>query len=220
VVKNSPCVAVLESPSLDLNKATITAQLVYDTPGCKPVDYLHVAPLESFVRVYECGGSDCSCGATVCGGNCSGLTVARARVELRVRVLTSQHEDCMFRVRFVAITSELVAQVLTPPMRVISKAETRSRKSRQQQQQQQDNPASKPKRGVRKSKLSPSIARKEGEIVEVLASRSPTIIIDDEVEVSAAKRPRVETRAGSVNQASVQHSFIPRENQRPKSSPA
>lgn len=107
VIKKAACTAEVAA-SFDLRKATLTAQLLYDTQPPKPVDYVHKPPLEAFVHISENGQS--------------------ARVESHISVLTSQHEDSLFRVRLTAITPDsTITDALSPPIKVISKADSRTR---------------------------------------------------------------------------------------------
>lgn len=56
VIKKAACTAEVAA-SFDLRKATLTAQLLYDTQPPKPVDYVHKPPLEAFVHISENGQS-------------------------------------------------------------------------------------------------------------------------------------------------------------------
>lgn len=110
VIKNATSVAEVVA-SFDMNKATLTAQLMYDIVPPKQVDYVRKPPLESFVHISE-------------------LDSREARIESQISVLTSQHEDSLFRIRFTAITPEsTIVDALSPPIKVISKADSRMRYS-------------------------------------------------------------------------------------------
>eukprot|EP01105_Mastigella_eilhardi_P014069 TRINITY_DN31_c0_g1_i23.p1 TRINITY_DN31_c0_g1~~TRINITY_DN31_c0_g1_i23.p1 ORF type:complete len:466 (-),score=94.98 TRINITY_DN31_c0_g1_i23:198-1595(-) len=118
VVKNAACVAVLESSDarFSFRRATVTAALWYDCQPPKPVDYVVQAPMEYSVTVVQPaqpGGSE------------------TARVECRLKVLTSQHEGQHFRIRFTVFdTNTAIVEATTEPIRVISKAEKKGAASR------------------------------------------------------------------------------------------
>lgn len=111
VVKNSPFhlrIATAASSKLDLNTVAFEAFLLYDCDDLKEVDYVRNRPLDFKPTASE-NGQDLD-------------------AELRIKVLSSQHEDLMFRVRlqgFHPITHEEIAglTLLSPPVKVISKPE-------------------------------------------------------------------------------------------------
>lgn len=76
VIKNSPFVVqigVARNCEIDLNHIAFDCSLLYDTEGEKGVDFVKLKPIE-----YKCVPNE------------SGDQVS---VELRIKVLTSQHED-------------------------------------------------------------------------------------------------------------------------------
>jgi len=127
VVKNSPFVISLgmlnnnavrpdmfgkyvTNNSIDMGKLTFDCKLLYDTEGPDTeVDYISNKPFLFKVTVAE-------------GGQ-------QVDIEVRLKVLSSQHEDMFFRVKFVALDpitkqevgSSLVA--ISAPIKVISKPE-------------------------------------------------------------------------------------------------
>jgi flagellar hook-basal body complex protein FliE len=112
VVKNSPFhfqIGVTGSTSkVDFNQIAFDSFLQYDCEGNKEVDYVKVKPIEFKPTPSE-----------------NGLNL---EVELRIKVLTSQHEDMLFKVRiqgYHPITREEIAGMclLTAPIKVISKPE-------------------------------------------------------------------------------------------------
>lgn len=111
VIKNSPFIVqigVSKNCEIDLNHVAFEAALLYDTEGDKGVDFVKVKPIE-----YKCVPSE------------AGDQVA---IELRIKVLTSQHEDMFFKVAIQGqdpITKQEIPnmRVLTAPIKVISKPE-------------------------------------------------------------------------------------------------
>jgi hypothetical protein len=111
VIKNSPFIVqigVAKNCEIDLNHVAFEANLQYDTEGDKGVDYVKVKPIE-----YKCVPSE------------AGDQVA---IELRIKVLTSQHEDMFFKVSIQGqdpVTKQDIPnlRVLTAPIKVISKPE-------------------------------------------------------------------------------------------------
>jgi len=108
VVKN--LVFVMEvSSSLDLSKCSLEARLLYDfdreedAKAALEVSYVKNEPLEYKVSLTDGG--------------------YKASVELRIKVLTSQHEDMLFRVRLSAADpiSGTTFGVISQPIKVISK---------------------------------------------------------------------------------------------------
>lgn len=111
VIKNSPFIvqiAVAKNCEIDLNHVAFEAALLYDTEGDKGVDFVKVKPIE-----YKCVPSE------------SGDQVA---IELRIKVLTSQHEDMFFKVSIQGqdpVSKQDIPnlRVITAPIKVISKPE-------------------------------------------------------------------------------------------------
>lgn len=108
VVKN--LVFVMEvSSSVDLSKCNLEARLLYDfdrdeeAKTALEVSYVKNEPLEYKVSLTDGG--------------------YKASVELRIKVLTSQHEDMLFRVRLSAVDpiSGTAFGVISQPIKVISK---------------------------------------------------------------------------------------------------
>lgn len=111
VIKNSPFIVqigVAKNCEIDLNHVAFDATLLYDTEGDKGVDFVKVKPIE-----YKCVPSE------------AGDQVA---IELRIKVLTSQHEDMFFKVSIQGqdpVTKQDIPnlRVITAPIKVISKPE-------------------------------------------------------------------------------------------------
>jgi hypothetical protein len=122
VIKNAPFTVKIasngtsgsgSSPAYDLSACTVTAELLYSCEGTRKVDFLQQAPVEYFVAP-------------------AARTSTSAVVQLRIRVLSSQYENTLFRVRFTALDAKALASVhaVSEPIRVISKAETKAHKAR------------------------------------------------------------------------------------------
>ena len=106
VIKNTPCVAEIAA-SFDLKTAILTVGLLYDTHPPHLVDYVKTRPVEAFLRF-------------------NGEGTQQASIECRISVLTSQHENNLFRFQLIALTSEGVAfEAVSPPIKVISKFDAR-----------------------------------------------------------------------------------------------
>jgi hypothetical protein len=111
VIKNSPFVVqmgVARNCEIDLNHIAFDCSLLYDTDGEKGVDFVKLKPIE-----YKCVPNE------------SGDQVS---VELRIKVLTSQHEDMFFKVKIQGqdpVSKQDVPnlKVITAPIKVISKPE-------------------------------------------------------------------------------------------------
>jgi hypothetical protein len=118
VVKNSPFhlqLGVTNSNKcrVDFNQIAFEAFLLYDCDDLKEVDFVKVKPMEFKATPSENG--------------------QQLQVELRIKVLTSQHEDMLFRVKvqgFHPLTREELPgiSVITPPIKVISKPEQLKKK--------------------------------------------------------------------------------------------
>jgi len=97
-----------EGHRLDFNRFPLEARLVYDCDNFKEVGFVKLKPLEFKCHVNERGD--------------------QATVELRPKVLTSQLEDMLFRVKLVAvdsITKQVIQSlfVLSESIKVVSKPE-------------------------------------------------------------------------------------------------
>jgi len=113
VVKNSPFHYALGITNaaihkLDFNQIYFDATLIYDCEGDKEVDFVRAKPFEFKPTASEDGQT--------------------LDVELRIKVLSSQHEDMPFRVKlkgFQPITRQEIPGIcfISPPIKVISKPE-------------------------------------------------------------------------------------------------
>jgi len=111
VIKNSPFVVQIglgRHCELDLNHIAFEAVLLYDTDGEKGVDFVKLKPIE-----YKCIPNE------------SGDQVS---IELRIKVLTSQHEDMFFKVKIQGtdpVSKQEIPNLkaITAPIKVISKPE-------------------------------------------------------------------------------------------------
>lgn len=119
VVKKSPFQLLVgfrlgvNSP-LDFNNYTYDAVLLYDTHESKPVDYVKDKPVDIRTQVSESG--------------------EELNVELKVKVLTSQHENSLFRIKIIILDPNTGLpihpywHIITAPVKVISKPELSKRK--------------------------------------------------------------------------------------------
>jgi hypothetical protein len=111
VIKNSPFavqIAVSRNCEIDLNHIAFEASLLYDTDGEKGVDFVKLKPIE-----YKCIPNEAG---------------DQVSVELRIKVLTSQHEDMFFKVKIQGqdpVSKQEIPnlKVITSPIKVISKPE-------------------------------------------------------------------------------------------------
>jgi len=106
VSKNLPFLIELGSFSLNFHRARLSARLHYDAVTDQPfkqVDYVKQEPMTYKTFINEDGD--------------------RATVEIRILVLSSQHEDSNFVLKIGAIDSNtnLAYEVFSEPMRVVSK---------------------------------------------------------------------------------------------------
>lgn len=123
VIKNTPFTIqigitrnVLNDRVLDFNSLTLDWKLVYDTDGPeKYVDFVRSKPLEVKAHTSD-RGDTWSC-------------------EAKIKVLTSQHEDLFFRIKFIALDPTTGKEfqppfsLLSGPIKVISKPEQLKRSS-------------------------------------------------------------------------------------------
>mmetsp|Transcript_20546 Transcript_20546/g.28830 ORF Transcript_20546/g.28830 Transcript_20546/m.28830 type:complete len:310 (-) Transcript_20546:33-962(-) len=106
VVKNIVFIVEIGS-TVDLTKCNLEAKLVYDFDNEEDqkleVSYVKNEPLDYKVNIHEGG--------------------YKANLEVRIKVLTSQHEDMLFRVRITATDpiSQMALEIYTQPIKVISK---------------------------------------------------------------------------------------------------
>lgn len=117
VVKNSPFYFTIGSINkIDFNQIAFEAFLYYDCEENKEVDFVKIKPLEFKSTPNENG--------------------QQLNVELRIKVLSSQHEDMLFKVKiqgFNPITKEIIDDLylFTPGIKVISKPEQIKKKQQQ-----------------------------------------------------------------------------------------
>jgi hypothetical protein len=123
VIKNSPFVVTIGQEvafgtgarPLDFAEYAVDCTLLYDTDANKMVDYVHNKPVEFKAAPADRG--------------------TQLQLELRIKVLTSQHEDMFFRVLvqlFDRATKTPVPDlyVRTMPIKVISKPEQAKKRKR------------------------------------------------------------------------------------------
>ncbi|KAF2075675.1 hypothetical protein CYY_002988 [Polysphondylium violaceum] len=117
VVKNNPFILTLTllDSSLNFHQLTPEVQLVYDSESLKEVDSATVKPLEYKTRANEEGDQ---------------LTV-----ELRIKVLSSQLEDMLFRAKVKIVDPRTRKEmsglsVITHPIRVVSKPDQVKKKAK------------------------------------------------------------------------------------------
>lgn len=107
---------VLEGETLDFNKITLEASLLYDCRDEKEVACVKVQPLTYRGIVKKSNPSVCYLEATV-------------------KVLSSQHEDMNFKLKFTAVDNQTkrpipeIAPVFSEPLQVISKPEVLKKKN-------------------------------------------------------------------------------------------
>jgi hypothetical protein len=112
VVKNSPFhleIYCTDLTPIDYNNIRFDATVVYDAEGDRQVDYVKEEPM-SF-RLVD-------------------MERDRFKLEVRIKILTSQHEDMLFRVRLLGIDVKSglpipSMTVLSAPIKVISKKDTK-----------------------------------------------------------------------------------------------
>jgi len=118
VVKNSPFLLKLgfvgANSAFDLNQVTFEATLFYDCDESKEVDYVKVKPFEFKAQANEEGGE--------------------VDVEIRIKVLTSQHEDMLFKIKIVGYHPNTRIPIpgltlFSSPVKVISKPEQLKKKA-------------------------------------------------------------------------------------------
>jgi hypothetical protein len=116
VVKNQPFVVSLglAGNATFGESSKIDCRLVYDSESLKEVDFVKKSPMECKIVQTE--------------------SPAQINVELKMKVLTSQLEDMLFRIRFTVLDSETLRPltVLTEPIKVVSKPEQAKKNSKKQ----------------------------------------------------------------------------------------
>jgi len=121
VVKNHPFIIQVglttnnwEGHRIDFSRCTLEARLVYDNESLKEVSFVKMKPLEFKCHVNERGD--------------------QVTAEIRPKVLTSQLEDMLFRVKFVPLDSSKQAIgdicVFSEPIKVVSKPEQVKKRKR------------------------------------------------------------------------------------------
>lgn len=117
VVKNAPFTIVmglygdtLHNQAINLHHLTFDAKLIYDTEGPeKEVDYVKIKPIVCKTKVNEAGD--------------------QVTADCRIKVLTSQHEDMLFFIKFITLDPHMGREfhpgmtILSEPIRVISKTD-------------------------------------------------------------------------------------------------
>jgi len=107
VVKNLGFQLEVEAEGVDMNKANLVAKLIYDfdkdTDPKIEVAYVKSEPMEYKVNILDEG--------------------VRAVVELKIKVLTSQHEDMLFRIQIYGTdpNTMMPLESVSKPIKVISK---------------------------------------------------------------------------------------------------
>mmetsp|Transcript_17039 Transcript_17039/g.66398 ORF Transcript_17039/g.66398 Transcript_17039/m.66398 type:complete len:362 (+) Transcript_17039:103-1188(+) len=126
VVKNTPFqidlafanVGPAEAATFNFARINVEAQLVYDCPEEKQVDFVRHTPIEYKAHIDETG--------------------TRLSVEMRIKVLTSQLEDMLFKMKLRgvdAVTKQDIPGLyaVTEPIKVVSKQDQVKRIRRQQE---------------------------------------------------------------------------------------
>ena len=126
IVKNHPLEVhlKLQQKNISFAKVGIDATLLYDTEAMKPVDYVRDRPLSVKTRVLK--------------------DPTEAVVVCTIRVLSSQHEDMFFRIRFTCVDRETGNEVsaittLSPSIKVISKVEQFNKPDERQKRKRSSN---------------------------------------------------------------------------------
>lgn len=126
VVKNTPFqidlafanVGPADANTFNFSRINVEAQLVYDCPEQKQVDFVRHTPIEYKAHIDETG--------------------TKLSVEMRIKVLTSQLEDMLFRMRLRGIDAVTKQDIpglyaVTEPIKVVSKQDQVKRIRRQQE---------------------------------------------------------------------------------------
>ena len=115
VIKQSSFLVIIVSQRYPLDNCSVDCSLIYDNAELSEAHYINQKPI--------------SFNSQVNNNN-------TMNVELRISVLSSSHEDMLFRVRFDIYNSmkEKIATLYSGPLRVISKADSSKKKSKQAQQ--------------------------------------------------------------------------------------
>eukprot|EP01114_Cavostelium_apophysatum_P018343 TRINITY_DN5662_c0_g1_i1.p1 TRINITY_DN5662_c0_g1~~TRINITY_DN5662_c0_g1_i1.p1 ORF type:complete len:398 (+),score=101.61 TRINITY_DN5662_c0_g1_i1:86-1279(+) len=126
VVKNQPFFiqagllssVVVDGQNVDFSKFPVETRLLYDSEPLKEVDFVKLKPMDCKLHLNDKGDQVTS--------------------EIRIKVLTSQLEDMLFRVRIAATHPQTKKRidhltVVSEPIRVVSKPEQVKRKIQQQQ---------------------------------------------------------------------------------------
>ena len=126
VVKNTPFqidlafgnVGPADANAFNFTRINVEAMLVYDCPEQKQVDFVRHTPIEYKAHIDETG--------------------TKLSVEMRIKVLTSQLEDMLFRMRLRGIDAVTKQDIpglyaVTEPIKVVSKQDQVKRIRRQQE---------------------------------------------------------------------------------------
>ncbi len=108
VVKNMPFTIIVGSRGVDLTKGNLEARLIYNSADRKEVPFLAKSPLEYFTHF-----------------NASGDEVT---IEFRIKVLSSQLENSTFLIKVSVKHDAKNAEVLSAPIRSVSKVQQIQRK--------------------------------------------------------------------------------------------
>lgn len=160
---------VLDGETLDFNKITLEASLLYDCRDEKEVACVKVQPLTYRGIVKKSNPSVCYLEATV-------------------KVLSSQHEDMNFKLKFIAVDNQTkrpiteISPVYSEPLQVISKPEVLKKKNQPR--------SNTPRKNKTKSELIlETLARIEA--TQALQQRQIDNILGDKPSVSPVQKPSV-----------------------------
>ncbi|KAL7717769.1 Transcriptional regulator cudA [Entamoeba marina] len=111
VVKQSSFLVVIVSHTVSLDDCSVDCSLLYDNATLSQVHFINQKPITFSSQI---------------SGNNS------MNVELRILVLSSQHEDMLFRVKFELYNKlkEKITTLYSEPLRVISKADSGKKKNK------------------------------------------------------------------------------------------
>ncbi|EKE42938.1 hypothetical protein ENUP19_0284G0053 [Entamoeba nuttalli] len=111
VIKQSAFLVVITSRTSSLENCSVDCTLLYDNPDMSAVHFINQKPITFNSQVSDHNSMN---------------------VELRILVLSSQHEDMLFRIKFDLYNSqrEKIETLYSEPLRVISKADGGKKKVR------------------------------------------------------------------------------------------
>lgn len=161
VIKQSSFLVVIVSHHYPLENCDVDCSLIYDNAELSEAHYINQKPISFSSQVN------------------SNNTM---NVELRISVLSSSHEDMLFRVRFDIYNAkkEKIATLYSGPLKVISKADSKKKPKQSQSTKQNQSTSSNPKT---KSPRMPNCFKKETKTKEPKESKEKQIIMNENVPI-------------------------------------